>query len=105
MNPFLRLLKSLFKKINFNLERIEPYNLEKEFPEVTNFEKELFDISAEFTMTSNERIFALMKSIDFIKQNNVLGDFVECGVWRGGNLMIFQRYIEKYNLKKKNICI
>tara|TARA_Y100000741_G_C18164385_1_gene522555 strand:- start:70 stop:843 length:774 start_codon:yes stop_codon:yes gene_type:complete len=101
MNPILRLLKSLFKKINFNLHRIEPYDLDKEFPEASNFEKELFEMCAQYTMTSNERIFSLMKSIEFIKQNNVPGDFVECGVWRGGNLMIFQRYIEKYNLKKK----
>ena len=52
-------------------------------------------------MTSNERIFSLIKSIDFIRHNNVQGDFVECGVWRGGNLIIFQKLIEKYNLKKK----
>ena len=89
MNPILRLLKSLFKKINFNLHHIEPYDLDKEFPEASNFEKEVFEMSAQYTMTSNERIFSLMKSIEFIKQNNVPGDFVECGVWRGGNLMIF----------------
>lgn len=101
MNPILRLFKSLFKKINYDLRKVEQYNLEKDFPEVTEFEKNLFEISADYTMTSNERIFSLIKSIDFIRHNNVQGDFVECGVWRGGNLIIFQKLIEKYNLKKK----
>ena len=101
MNPILRLFKSLFKKINYNLHKIEPINIEQEFPDSNNFEKELFEIISGYTMTSHERIFALMKSIDFVKHNNVDGDFVECGVWRGGNLILFQKFIEKYNLSKK----
>ena len=101
MNPILRLFKSLFKKINYNLHKIEPINIEQEFPDSNNFEKELFEIISEYTMTSHERIFALMKSINFVKHNNVDGDFVECGVWRGGNLILFQKFIEKYNLSKK----
>ena len=101
MNPILRLFKSLFKKINYNLHKIESINIEQEFPDSNNFEKELFEIISEYTMTSHERIFALMKSINFVKHNNVDGDFVECGVWRGGNLILFQKFIEKYNLSKK----
>ncbi len=101
MNPILRLFKSLFKKINYNLHKIESINIEQEFPDSNNFEKELFEIISGYTMTSHERIFALMKSINFVKHNNVDGDFVECGVWRGGNLILFQKFIEKYNLSKK----
>ena len=101
MNPILRLLKSLLKKIDYNLIKNEPFQLNKEFPELNKFEEELFKISSKFTMTSNERLFALMKSIEFIIKNNVRGDFVECGVWRGGNLIIFQKFIENYNLQKK----
>ncbi len=102
MNPALRLLKSLLKKINYTLVKNESVNLDYEFPELDKFEKEIFkNIFPKYTMTSPERIFALMKSINFVKQNNVAGDFVECGVWRGGNLILFQKFIEKYNLNKK----
>ena len=103
MNPILRLFKSLFKKINYNLHKIEPINIEQEFPDSNNFEKELFEIISGYTMTSHERIFALMKSINFVKHNNVDGDFVECGVWRGGNLILFQKMIEKLNLNNRKI--
>ena len=101
MNPILRLFKSLFKKIGYNLSKIENYDLNTNFPELTNFEKKIFKDISGLTMTGPDRVFALMKSIEFIKQKNVKGDFVECGVWRGGNLIIFQKYIDKFKLKKK----
>jgi len=94
MNPILRLFKSLFKKIDYNLYKNQPIQINKEFPEASIFERDLFNISSKYTMTSPDRVFALMKSIDFIIKNNVQGDFVECGVWRGGNLIIFQKFIE-----------
>ena len=36
------------------------------------------------TMCSKKRVEALAKAIHFVVDNNVPGDFVECGTWRGG---------------------
>ena len=41
-----------------------------------------------FTMTSVERMYALYKSIKYIDSANIAGDIVECGVWRGGSMML-----------------
>lgn len=41
-----------------------------------------------FTMTSVERLYALRKSVEYIVKNEIPGDFVECGVWRGGSSMM-----------------
>ena len=41
-----------------------------------------------YTMTSFERGLALFRAIRHIALNRVPGDFVECGVWRGGSTMI-----------------
>jgi O-methyltransferase len=41
-----------------------------------------------FTMTSRERMFSLYKAVTYIVQNNLPGDFVECGVWKGGSSMM-----------------
>jgi hypothetical protein len=38
-------------------------------------------------MTSVERLFSLINATRYISQNNILGDFVECGVWKGGSMM------------------
>jgi O-methyltransferase len=40
-----------------------------------------------FTMTGPERIYALLRAVDYIAENKIPGDFVECGVWRGGSTM------------------
>lgn len=41
-----------------------------------------------YTMTSTDRMFALYKAVEYISQNHISGDIVECGVWRGGSAMI-----------------
>lgn len=40
-----------------------------------------------FTMTSPERINALIESLEYLVENDIPGDIVECGVWRGGSMM------------------
>jgi O-methyltransferase len=40
-----------------------------------------------FTMTSRERVGALLRAAAHIEQAGVRGAIVECGVWRGGSMM------------------
>lgn len=40
-----------------------------------------------FTMTSMARIHAVERAVNFIVAADLPGDFVECGVWRGGSTM------------------
>ena len=41
----------------------------------------------EYTMTGPERVQALVNAARYIVANGIEGDFVECGVWRGGSSM------------------
>ncbi|MDC7228201.1 MAG: macrocin O-methyltransferase [Spirochaetales bacterium] len=41
-----------------------------------------------FTMTSVERGYALYKAVEYIVRSRIPGDFVECGVWKGGSCML-----------------
>jgi len=66
------------------------YRVEKvsKFPiEATSKEMEIYELVKGYTMTGTERIFVLLKAVQYIVKNNILGDFVECGVWRGGSSM------------------
>lgn len=38
-------------------------------------------------MTSPERIEALCGAVEYVSTNQIPGDVVECGVWRGGSMM------------------
>jgi O-methyltransferase len=35
-----------------------------------------------------ERCYSLYKAIQYITKGDILGDIVECGVWRGGSAML-----------------
>ncbi|OAI43293.1 hypothetical protein AYO41_02110 [Verrucomicrobia bacterium SCGC AG-212-E04] len=49
---------------------------------------QLFERVQPFTMTSPERMYALVQAIDYITDNHLPGAIVECGVWRGGSMML-----------------
>lgn len=53
-----------------------------------------------FTMTSEERIKSLFESLEYIRTNNIKGDIVECGVWKGGNILGVINYLNFYNEKR-----
>jgi hypothetical protein len=57
-------------------------------PDLTEEEKEILSAVAPFTMTSIERIVCLIRATKYIVENRIEGDFVECGVWRGGSMMV-----------------
>ena len=39
-----------------------------------------------WTMTSNEKLFALVVAVRYVVDHAIPGDIVECGVWRGGSM-------------------
>ena len=39
-----------------------------------------------FTLTSPERIFALIQAVRYIQKRAIPGSIVECGVWKGGSM-------------------
>lgn len=53
-------------------------------------ERSLFSLvkDNEMTMTSSERMFATMMASKHAVESGIDGDFVECGVWRGGNSIL-----------------
>ena len=48
----------------------------------------LYENCRQYTMTSWERMYALYKSVRYVVDNEIPGDFVECGTWRGGSMKL-----------------
>jgi len=62
-----------------------PKKLPSDFDEQTT---RIFHAVNEYTMTSPECVQALVHAVRYVVANNIEGDFVECGVWRGGSSMV-----------------
>jgi len=54
-----------------------------------DFQQEDTDIVRQaqpWTMTSAERIYALIQAVRYVSSNKIAGSIVECGVWKGGSM-------------------
>jgi O-methyltransferase len=67
--------------------------------------KKFLEIVKPFTMTSEERINELYDSLEHIRLNNINGDLVECGVWKGGNILGIIEYLNFYEMYNKNVWL
>lgn len=65
----------------------------------------IYDACKKYTMTSKERMYALYKSVEYIIKNNIPGDFVECGVWRGGSTMLIAYTLLELNVTNRKIYL
>jgi hypothetical protein len=102
-NKFAKLINSLSKKFGYRLIKIQKKNWHDDFVGISKFEKKSLEVASKYSMTGFERMFFLVKALKQIKIDNIEGDFVECGVWRGGNLILFQKIIEELKLKNRKI--
>ena len=68
-------------------------------PEI-KYRKKILKKIKNLTMTSFERQFSLIKSVEYIIQNKIQGDVVECGVWRGGNMVLVAEIMKNENFQK-----
>jgi O-methyltransferase len=48
----------------------------------------IFEFCRAYTMTSVERMYALYKAVEYVVKADIPGALVECGVWKGGSMML-----------------
>lgn len=78
-------------------------NTEKEYPsDFSAMEVDAIKQVRAYTMTSVERLVTLYRAIDYLEENDIPGDVVECGVWKGGSMMLAaSRLVERNNTSRK----
>lgn len=86
LKPFA-LNKKIRNEITYGRGNINDY-----FPSDFDFsERENILAVRKFTMTSLERLVSLSRAVEYLASNKIDGDIVECGVWRGGSMMLVAR--------------
>lgn len=77
-----RLINGIFHRFGYEISR------PNFAPDLTQEQHDVISAVRPYTLTSVERMIALSNAITHIAKNNVPGDIVECGVWRGGSMML-----------------
>jgi O-methyltransferase len=81
-------------------------NLTDSYPsDFTDEEKSIINSVKSLTMTSVERLVSLSRAVDYIVSNKVEGDIVECGVWRGGSMMLVAKKLIQANDLNRSIYL
>ena len=80
------LVQSLFNSLGYQVVKIRhrteiPYDMDQDF-------KEIYFKTRSFTQTAISNMYAMYSSVKYLVENNIPGDIVECGVWKGGSAMI-----------------
>lgn len=57
-------------------------------PEIEDWQLAMVRAVTPYTMTMPPALYTTIKAIEQTQRKGVRGDFVECGVWRGGNTII-----------------
>lgn len=56
-------------------------------PDCDDFTRSVIERIGPYTLTSDERVMALVEAVRYLVRAEVPGAFIECGVWRGGSSM------------------
>jgi len=54
-----------------------------------------------FTMIGKKRLDNLHKMLEYVRENNIDGDLIETGVWKGGATIFMKIYSDFYGMNKK----
>lgn len=76
-----KLLKTALQA--FNIALVEDYD-----SDISEAFSRLCQELEPYTMTRKIRMYALYQAVHHVVRNRIPGDFVECGVWRGGSSML-----------------
>ena len=67
--------------------RVEPSPTPAYPVDFTAADQRLVEEVKAYTMTSPERIFSLIRAVEYVQRHAIEGAIVECGVWKGGSML------------------
>ncbi len=89
----------------FNLELRKKNNFEKRYfdsvAEIHENELQILNEISAYALSSRANQWSIIQSLKYIKNKNIDGDIVECGVYKGGSLLLILKILKILNLDKK----
>jgi O-methyltransferase len=102
MQVLKRLVQNGFNSVGYNITKVKEtannFAIELDTDEVKLIS---YILDNGYSMTSIPRLINTLKSCKYVVENKIPGDFVECGVWRGGNGILAKKIFELMGSDKK----
>jgi len=99
-----RFVASSARRLGFEISRVSSSGTQLPV-EATEQDAELIASLKPFTMTSSERLWSLINAVRHVVDNRIPGDFVECGVWRGGSVMAMTKELTSLGVLDRQIWL
>jgi len=98
-----KIIKDILKFFNYKIISKNEWNkkVENLIVEASNDELKMFEKINEISLTSLPNRWSLYQSLSYIQENNIEGDIVETGVFKGANLVLINDFLNKFNIDKK----
>jgi O-methyltransferase len=103
---FNTVIRPAIRLLGIDLVRHEVSSEEPNY--LSDFSKEnllIYEAVKQFTMTSPERVNALIEAIKYVVRNKIGGALVECGVWRGGSVMAMALALKQLDDESRDIYL
>lgn len=101
---FTTIIQPLIQKTGFDIVR----SLRKKSdypPDFSDLNIEICQIVKPYTMTSPERVNTLIDAVQYVVKNEIGGDMVECGVWKGGSSMAMALTLKKLGAENRELYL
>jgi O-methyltransferase len=100
------LIKGALRDLGYEVSRKLPTKeLCSDYPDLTNEDAAIIKFAAPYTMTTTERLYALINGVRYLCANDIYGSLVECGVWRGGSMMAAARTLMECGCTNRDLYL
>ncbi|MFZ4593170.1 MAG: TylF/MycF/NovP-related O-methyltransferase [Verrucomicrobiaceae bacterium] len=74
-------------------------------PDISAEDRELIESVSFATMTSIERRYHLVNALRYLTKQGIAGAVVECGVWRGGSMMLAAKVLNSLGAEERDLYL
>ena len=100
-----KVIINLLRKFNYELVKIHGVNADKIPTDFDLLHLKIYKKVCNHTMTSPERIYSLIEAVQYVVKNNIEGDIVECGVWKGGSMMAVAETLQYLKTNNRSLYL
>lgn len=99
-----RLTQSALGRFGYSLKRLDDSSAESEWG-LSDADRLIVRTACRYSMAGTRRMSALVSSVEYCIREGIEGDFVECGVWRGGSALAIALKLEQMGVADRNLWL